>query len=271
MYVGTIALCAGCDLYPLWASVVIGLLCGPLFLCLKALLLKLGIDDPLDGIPVHGGGGILGLLAVNFFTLDGIFATGSLTSAKLLGWNIVGALAIVTWTGVTCFIMFFVLKKLNLLRVEPDMEFQGMDLIKHGEAAYPAEAWVERQYGGASGSKSQHACLPPNMRGHGEAAYNDPKAMFPSAARLFTSLRRTAEDTQNNIVNHVPVELMKKRSSFAAISAPDLNDDEAINAAVGKYQSQHLEVPKLALDTTSTKKEFNESDDENGITMVRKL
>ncbi len=24
---------------------------------------------------------------------------------------------------------------------------QGMDLIKHGESAYPADAWVEMQYG----------------------------------------------------------------------------------------------------------------------------
>ena len=64
---GTIALCAGCDVLQLWAAVVIGALSGPLFLFAKWLLLRFKIDDPLDAIPVHGGGGVWGLLAVFLF------------------------------------------------------------------------------------------------------------------------------------------------------------------------------------------------------------
>jgi ammonia channel protein AmtB len=45
-----------------------------------------------------------------------------------------GVVAIVGWTGITCFIMFSLLKRFNLLRVGTDMEFKGMDQIKHGEA-----------------------------------------------------------------------------------------------------------------------------------------
>ena len=33
-----------------------------------------------------------------------------------------------------------------MLRVETEHEFKGMDLLKHGESAYPADAWVEAQY-----------------------------------------------------------------------------------------------------------------------------
>ena len=33
-----------------------------------------------------------------------------------------------------------------MLRVEMEHEFKGMDLLKHGESAYPADAWVEQQY-----------------------------------------------------------------------------------------------------------------------------
>ena len=94
--------------------------------------------------------------------------TGSSKAAIGLGWNIVGLLVIITWTGVNCFFMFYILKKLKMLRVETHMEFQGkyvqckrpfvfepfyspsmllgMDLPKHGESAYPADAWVEQQY-----------------------------------------------------------------------------------------------------------------------------
>ena len=64
---GTISLCAGCDLYHLWAAVVVGALSGPLFLFSKWILLKQRIDDPLDAIPVHGAGGVWGVLAVYIF------------------------------------------------------------------------------------------------------------------------------------------------------------------------------------------------------------
>ena len=55
-------------------------------------------------------------------------------------------LAIIAWTGATSGLMFYLLKKFNMLRVEPGMEFKGMDMLKHGESAYPADAWVESQY-----------------------------------------------------------------------------------------------------------------------------
>ena len=35
---------------------------------------------------------------------------------------------------------------MKMLRVDCDHEFKGMDLLKHGESAYPADAWVEAQY-----------------------------------------------------------------------------------------------------------------------------
>ena len=66
-YLGTIALCAGCDVYKLWASVIVGALSGPLYLFGKYLLLRFRVDDPLDAIPVHGGGGLWGLIAAHIF------------------------------------------------------------------------------------------------------------------------------------------------------------------------------------------------------------
>merc|ERR1712080_647097 len=41
------------------------------------------------------------------------------------------------------------------LRVSTEGEFKGMDIVKHGESAYPAQAWVEFQYnkGAKAGGK----------------------------------------------------------------------------------------------------------------------
>ena len=140
--IGTIALCAGCNVYPSWAAVIVGGLSGPLFVFSNFLLVRCGIDDPLDAIPVHGAGGILGTIAVYIFKADGGLVTGWGQVQKAdgtywndptypyhalngLGWNVVGLLAITTWTGVTCFIMFSILAKLKMLRVETEQEFKG--------------------------------------------------------------------------------------------------------------------------------------------------
>ena len=46
-----------------------------------------------------------------------------------LGWNCVGLIAIMVWTGATTFAMFYVLKLFNQLRVEPGVEYKGGPLI----------------------------------------------------------------------------------------------------------------------------------------------
>ena len=101
-------------------------------------MIRCGIDDPLDAIPVHGAGGILGTIAVYIFKTDGGLVTGGtltedgfkdpnypFNALNGLAWNVVGLIAITTWTGVTCFMMFFILAKLNMLRVETNHEFKG--------------------------------------------------------------------------------------------------------------------------------------------------
>ena len=87
------------------------------------------IDDPLDAIPVHGGGGIWGTLAVYLFKWDGILSSWTAEAALGLAWNIVGLFAIVSWTGITCFFMFYILKKMGQLRVAPEHEFKGKFLL----------------------------------------------------------------------------------------------------------------------------------------------
>ena len=43
-------------------------------------------------------------------------------------------------------LLMLLLFPLLLVRVEMEHEFKGMDLVHHGESAYPADAWVEQQY-----------------------------------------------------------------------------------------------------------------------------
>ena len=109
-------------------------------------MLRLKLDDPLDAVAVHGGGGIVGILAVPWFmsagleTGDrGIFWDGHASVPWLvLGYNIAGAIVIMLWSAFWSTLLFGSLYFLKMLRVSTDNEFKGMDMIKHGESAYPA-------------------------------------------------------------------------------------------------------------------------------------
>ena len=63
--------------------------------------------------------------------IQGILMSWTSEAAKGLGWNIIGLLAIVSWTGINCFFMFFTLKKMGQLRVEPEQEFKGECILTY--------------------------------------------------------------------------------------------------------------------------------------------
>ena len=65
-----VAQCAGCNLYEPWAAILIGLMAGPVFIGVHDLMLRLRLDDPLDAVAVHGGGGTLGNNSPNPTTID---------------------------------------------------------------------------------------------------------------------------------------------------------------------------------------------------------
>jgi len=203
---GMVALCAGCNLYEPWAALIVGGLGGLGFMIIHFGMLKLKLDDPLDAVGVHGGGGIAGLLCVPWFMyvglepgMRGIFWDGHTSHPwKVLGFQIGGGLVITAWAFVWSLILFGSLKMAGILRVGTEDEFKGMDLIKHGESAYPADAWVEYQY---SNRKTSQGGLPANMGGNIGAEmsangkiekkdenskdYNNPFEMMPMAGMLF--------------------------------------------------------------------------------------
>lgn len=83
------------------------------------------VDDPLDAVAVHMGGGLWGLISVALFQDGGIVFGGD---PMILAWNMVGALAIIGWSGGICVIMFGIMRLSGLLRVPPELEMQGESL-----------------------------------------------------------------------------------------------------------------------------------------------
>jgi Amt family ammonium transporter len=122
-------------------SIAVGLLAGAI--CAYAILLKrkLGYDDSLDVVGVHLVGGIVGSLSVGLFSTldtntlgaDGLFYGGGW---KLMGHQLIAVGAVAGYSFVVTLIIGFGLKLFLRMRLTPDEEAEGMDLVLHGESAY---------------------------------------------------------------------------------------------------------------------------------------
>ena len=98
----------------------------------------MGYDDSLDVFGVHGVGGILGAV------LTGVFATsevGGDAARGLLDGNpgqiwiqVKGILWTIGWCGIVSFVLLKLLDLVMGLRVDRDMEREGLDLALHGES-----------------------------------------------------------------------------------------------------------------------------------------
>ncbi|MCZ6730355.1 MAG: ammonium transporter [SAR324 cluster bacterium] len=121
-------------------ALVIGVLAG--VVCYMAVLIKrpLGYDDSLDVFGIHGIGGLLGalltgVLATTAFDPEG--ASGLLEgNAAQLGVQAVAVLATAAYAAIVTFIIVKVLDLTMGLRVEEEVEREGLDVILHGEQGY---------------------------------------------------------------------------------------------------------------------------------------
>ncbi|WP_432757896.1 ammonium transporter [Spongiibacter taiwanensis] len=124
-------------------AIAIGLAAGIVcFYCTLAMKTVWKIDDSLDVFPVHGVGGILGtFLAGIFASADlGVFSGQGLAEgvsiAAQLKVQLIGIAATFAYTAVVTYVLFKVIDVLIGLRVSPDEESEGLDLVGHNEVGY---------------------------------------------------------------------------------------------------------------------------------------
>ena len=224
---GMVAMCGGCNVYQPWAAIVVGCIGGAAYCCGHSLMLKMKLDDPLDAVAVHGFGGVVGIICVPIFAYgDGVFFVGDTVAPwRTLGINVLGGLIIIVWSTVWSLLIFYPLKLANLYRIDRETEFRGNDMAKHGESAYPADAWVEMQYNKRSDSavKLDTMAINPVMSGTSGsenetikgAKYNNAFEMVPTGGKLFQGIA----GMQKNM------ERMTSSDGFT-IGPPDSNKQE---------------------------------------------
>ncbi len=122
------------------AAIVIGLLAG--LICYLAVNAKgrLGYDDSLDVVGIHGVGGIMGTLLLGVFAskavnpggVDGLLAGNS---AQLVS-QAIGVVAVSVYSFVVSWILCKIIDSVMTMRVNEEEEVQGLDYAEHSETAY---------------------------------------------------------------------------------------------------------------------------------------
>ncbi|KAJ0959616.1 putative ammonium transporter AmtB-like domain, ammonium/urea transporter [Helianthus annuus] len=143
---GFAAITSGCAVVEPWAAIVCGFVASWVLIGCNKLAEKLKFDDPLEAAQLHGGCGAWGLLFTGLFAkkryVHEVYATGRPYGlfmgggGKLLAAQIIQILVIFGWVSATMGPLFYILKKLKLLRVSKEDELQGMDMTRHGGFAY---------------------------------------------------------------------------------------------------------------------------------------
>ena len=130
---GLVGITAGTASISFGLSVLTGFIAGVIMVFSVILLERVGIDDPVGAISVHGTAGLWGVLAVALFSSDASFGT-----------QLLGAAAIAGWAFVTSFIVFKLIDVTVGMRVSPEEEREGLDRSEHGGEAYPEFVFQEQ-------------------------------------------------------------------------------------------------------------------------------
>ena len=100
---------------------------------------KIKIDDSLDVFAVHGVGGALGTLLTAFFaaaSLGGMGLPEGATMGSQFSVQALGIVAVLAWSVVVSFIIIKITGAVVGLRVDEEVEIEGLDLVSHGERGY---------------------------------------------------------------------------------------------------------------------------------------
>jgi Amt family ammonium transporter len=122
------------------SSIIIGIGAGVFCYIVVNLKSRVGYDDSLDVLGIHGAGGLWGALATGLFASTAINPDGAdgllFGNPSLFLTQIEAVLATVIFVFVITFIILKVVDRTVGLRVDAQAEFVGLDHAIHGESGY---------------------------------------------------------------------------------------------------------------------------------------
>src|SRR5436190_8779174 len=129
-----------------WAAPIIGVVAG-IIVVLCVIAIDRVLDDPVGALSAHGVAGVWGTLSCGLFTsprlaaVNGIGKPGLVYSGSFhqLWAQALGVTAAFGSVFAVSYLVFFVIKATYGLRVRPDEERYGLDIVEHGMWGYPEQ------------------------------------------------------------------------------------------------------------------------------------
>jgi len=114
--------------------VILGGIAGVIVVFSVVFFDRIGIDDPVGAVSVHGVCGAWGTLAAGLFNADGV-------TAGIVVTQLIGIVAAFVWSFGVMFIFFKIVKATIGLRVSAEEEISGLDAFEHGNEAYAPDTY----------------------------------------------------------------------------------------------------------------------------------
>jgi ammonium transporter, Amt family len=120
-------------------ALAIGVASGAIcFVASTSMKRKFGYDDSLDAFGVHGVGGFVGAVLTGVFVAPALGGVGldDFNMGAQVFYQLVGAVAAIVYAGVLSFVILKGIDATIGLRVTPEQETEGLDLVLHDERGY---------------------------------------------------------------------------------------------------------------------------------------
>ncbi len=127
---GLVGITAGCATVSPLSAVLIGLIAGVLVTEAVVFFDRIGVDDPVGAVSVHGVCGAWGTLAAGLFDAGG-FSWG------VVGVQALGIVVAFAWAFGSSFALFKAIQAAMGIRLTAEEELTGCDFSEHGLSAYP--------------------------------------------------------------------------------------------------------------------------------------
>jgi ammonium transporter, Amt family len=142
---GVISVSAGADVYAPTLGYLIAMASAALTVYAGSFIeQKMRVDDVVGAVAVHGVAGFLGVFWVGVFAAG--YPTGINNIDSSIGGQLLGIATFLPLGFLSGYVASFVLKKLNILRVPPEVELMGLDVAEYEPNLYlPEVAVVDEQ------------------------------------------------------------------------------------------------------------------------------
>jgi ammonia channel protein AmtB len=145
---GVIGVSAGADVYAPTLGYLLAMATAAIVVYVGSWIEKsMRVDDVVGAVAVHGVAGFLGILWVGIFAAG--YPTGLNNVDSSIGGQLIGVATFLPLGFLSGYVASWVLKKLNLLRVPPELELEGLDVAEYDqdlyfpEVATPGEMIIE--------------------------------------------------------------------------------------------------------------------------------